>query len=243
MHSSHRAARGALLVGAGVAIAVTLTAIGTSGPWLASPVGHALKLASAAVIGIVITAVQRQTRGERTMSPSMEQAQVLLAVAGALMMLIIGDSLARAFGLAGAAAVIRFRTPVDDPRDVTVLFLLMGLGMACGLGLLPLAGLGTAFLTVCLLLLSRLETTSDRCMKVAVIGNGTPLPVQFVEQVFAQHRVTLEPIEITNGESSVIRYRARMSRTQSLEELSAKLLNGGATGIKSVTWEAPRKGS
>jgi hypothetical protein len=243
MHSSHRAARWASLIAAGGGIAVALTAIGNSPEWLASPAGHALKLASAAVIGIVITGVQRQVRGERTMSPSMEQAQVLLAVAGALMMLIIGDSLARAFGLAGAAAVIRFRTPVDDPRDVTVLFLLMGLGMACGLGLLPLAGLGTAFLTVCLLLLSRLEVTADRCMKVAVVGNGAPLPIHFVEQVFARHRVTLEPIEITNGESSVVRYRARMPRSQSLEELNAQLLNGGANGIKSVTWEAPRKGA
>jgi hypothetical protein len=241
MHTTSRLARQGTLLAAGTTIAALLTAAGTSPSWLDSPGGHAFKLASAAIIGVLITAVQRHTRGERTMSPSMEQAQVLLAVAGALMMLIIGDSLARAFGLAGAAAVIRFRTPVEDPRDVTVLFLLMGLGMACGLGLLPLAGLGTAFLAVCLFLLSRLEASAERCMKVAVIGNGTPISVEHVERVFAQHHVALEPLEITNGESAVMRYRARMPRAQSLDALSAQLLNGGTTGIKSVTWEAPKK--
>ena len=62
----------------------------------------------------------------------MEQAQTLLCVSGAMMMIIIGNSLARAFGIAGAASIIRFRTPVDDPKDVTILFLLMGLGMSVG---------------------------------------------------------------------------------------------------------------
>ena len=83
----------------------------------------------------------------------MEQAQTLLCVSGAMMMIIIGNSLARAFGIAGAASIIRFRTPVDDPKDVTILFLLMGLGMSTGLGAFAVAGLGTAFLCVALLAL------------------------------------------------------------------------------------------
>src|ERR1700704_1158586 len=88
-----------------------------------------VSLLAAACIGILIVAVQRWTRREHPLTRSMEQAHVLLCLAGALMMLIVGDSLPRAFGIAGAAAVVRFRTPVDDPRDITVLFLLMGLSM------------------------------------------------------------------------------------------------------------------
>ena len=75
---------------------------------------------------------------------------MLLCVSGAMMMIIIGNSLARAFGIAGAASIIRFRTPVDDPKDVTILFLLMGLGMSSGLGAFAVAGLGTAFLCIAL---------------------------------------------------------------------------------------------
>ena len=92
-------------------------------------------------------------RAERDANPALDQAQVLLCVAGALMMIIIGSNLARAFGIAGAASIIRFRTPVEDPRDITVLFILMGLGMAAGLGGFALAGLGTLFLCATLPLL------------------------------------------------------------------------------------------
>lgn len=229
------------LLGASAVLAALLAAVDSKSPWLASPFGSTLKLVSAAFVGLLIMGVQRHTRGERVMSSSMEQAQVLLAVSGALMMIIVGDSLARAFGLAGAASIIRFRTPVDDPRDVTVLFLLMGLGMACGLGALPVAGLGTAFLAICLVSLSHLDASADRSMKVALTADGPVFPASHVEEVFARNRITLEPLESTHGDMAVMRYRARLPREQSIQELSAQLMNGGTMGIKSVSWEAPKK--
>jgi len=63
-------------------------------------------------------------------SVALEQAQILLCVFGALMTIVIRDSLARAFGIAGAARLIGFRTPVEDPIDTIILFLSLGLGMA-----------------------------------------------------------------------------------------------------------------
>ena len=108
------------------------------------------KLVAAALIGMLVTAVHKPSPRDRQGSRSMEQAQMLLCVSGAMMMIIIGNSLARAFGIAGAASIIRFRTPVDDPKDVTILFLLMGLGMSAGLGAFAVAGLGTAFLCLTL---------------------------------------------------------------------------------------------
>src|SRR5206468_601956 len=114
-----------------------------------------LKLVVAALIGMFITAIHQPTMRERT--PSMEQAQTLLCVSGAMMMIIIGNSLARAFGIAGAAGIIKFRTPVDDTKDATILFLLMGLGMSTGLGAFAVAGLGTAFLCIALLALDRVS--------------------------------------------------------------------------------------
>ena len=81
---------------------------------------EATRLLVAASIGALVVAVQRWTRRGRPLTRSMEQAHVLLCLAGALMMLIVGDSVARAFGIAGAAAIIRFRTPIEDPRDITV---------------------------------------------------------------------------------------------------------------------------
>jgi anti-anti-sigma factor len=108
---------------------------GASGALWATPWGYPfselVQLMSAGVIAVFVTHVQKLHQKDRPMNRSMEQAQVLLAVAGALIMIIIGSSLARAFGIAGAAGIIRFRTPVEDPKDVTVLFLLMPPRSSC----------------------------------------------------------------------------------------------------------------
>ena len=119
------------------------------------PFAEVLKLVIATLIGIIVTAVHKRYHRDKPLTRSLQQAQVLLCVAGALVMVIIGSSLARAFGVGGAAAVVRFRTPVEDPKDTTLLFLLIALGMACGIGLLEVAGLGTVFLCLVLVVLDR----------------------------------------------------------------------------------------
>lgn len=78
------------------------------------------------------------------------QAQTLIAAAGAVMVVVIGDSPARAFGLVGLGSFIRFRSGLSDPRDAAVLFVMIAIGMSCGLGLFSMAGGATLF--VCLIL-------------------------------------------------------------------------------------------
>src|SRR5687768_14584425 len=80
---------------------------GSSTPTAHHPVIELLKLIVAFLLGRMITDAHRITSHHAT-SVALEQAQILLCVSGALMMIIIGDSLARAFGIAGAASLIRF---------------------------------------------------------------------------------------------------------------------------------------
>jgi hypothetical protein len=197
-----------------------------------------LKLGTAILIGLLVTAVQRSVGGDRTQTRSMEQAQTLLCLSGAMMMIIIGNSLARAFGVAGAAAIIRFRTPVEDPRDITILFLLMALGMAAGIGALPIAGLGA--LCVCLLLpvLDRFTEQPPRAMAVEFVARGAAFPSAHVHAVFDAHRVTYEAREIAHGDAARVKYRAWVDRSISLETLSDELLQHG--GIASVSWETKK---
>jgi len=199
-------------------------------------------LLAAACIGILVVAVQRWTRREHPLTRSMEQAHVLLCLAGALTMLIVGDSLPRAFGIAGAAAIVRFRTPVEDPRDITVLFLLMALGMSAGLGLASVAAVGTLFVCACLLLLPHSQSEPPRSMKVALVAEGRQFPTTHVSKVFAAHQIAVEPLEFSHGAHAAVRYRAFLDRETSLDEVSAQLLDGGTVGITSVSWEASKKG-
>jgi anti-anti-sigma factor len=205
------------------------------------PLVEVIKLGAAAAIGMLVTSVRRWQRRARQQTRSMEQAQVLLCVSGAMMMIIIGDSVARAFGIAGAAAIIRFRTPVEDPEDITVLFLLMGLGMSAGLGAFAVAGLSTAFLCLLLLGLDRATTLRPRAMMVEVEADGRDFPSAHVQSVFARHGVVFEPREVSQGKTVAVRYHAMIDPSQSLEELSERLVSDGSAGVKSVAWESPRK--
>ena len=170
----------------------------------------------------------------------MEHAQTLLCVSGAMMMIIIGNSLARAFGIAGAASIIRFRTPVDDPKDVTILFLLMGLGMSTGLGAFAVAGLGTAFLCITLLVLERISTQKARVMSVEILASGRQFPSMHVEGVFARNHIVFEPREISQADDVSVKYLTWLEPRTSLEDISHQLMVEGA-GVTSVAWEHPKR--
>lgn len=200
-----------------------------------------LKLVAAAAIGGLVTAVRRRLRRARLQTRSMEQAQVLLCVAGAMMMIIIDDSIARAFGIAGAAAIIRFRTPVEDPEEITVLFLLMGLGMSTGLGAFGVAGLATAFLCALLLVLDRTGGPTPRRMIIEVSASGRDFPTAHVQRVFARCGVVFEPREVSQGKTVSVRFLATLEASSSLEELNDQLVAGGNAGVKAVSWEPARK--
>ncbi len=100
--------------------------------------------------------------------PTIQSAhsQTLIAVAGALMVVLVGDNPARAFGLVGIGAFIRFRSGISDTRDAAAMFVMIGIGMACGLGLPVLAIAATAF--VCLLLVA-FDASSRRLAKRTVV--------------------------------------------------------------------------
>ncbi len=198
------------------------------------------KLVCALLIGLLVSAVHQPSPRERSSGRQMEQAQTLLCVSGAMMMIIVGNSLARAFGIAGAASIIRFRTPVDDPKDVTVLFLLMALGMSTGLGLFGVSGLGTAFLCLTLVALDQVAQQSARVMAVEIVADGRDFPTTHVEGVFARNLVTFEPREITQSDDVTIKYHTWLTPQTSLEELSGQLMAQGG-GVSGVSWEHPKR--
>jgi anti-anti-sigma factor len=204
-------------------------------PW-SEPLFQLAKLAVAAVVGMLVTVVHRQYRTDREPNPTMDQAQVLLCISGALMMIIIGSSLARAFGIAGAAAIIRFRTPIEDAKDITVLFILMGLGMAAGLGGFALAGLGTLFLCGMLPLLNVFSTPKPRLMMVEIVAKGRQLPFDKIQHVFAVNHVSFEPREVSQGNEATVRYLTTLRQDASIEELSGQLMKATDGDLENVSW-------
>lgn len=101
--------------------------------------------------------------------PESAHTQVLIVVAGAVMTTVIGDSVSRAFGLVGLGGFIRFRSGIKDPRDAAAMFVMIGVGMACGLGAASLAACATGFFGAVLL---ALDATSKRRTEVVKLSLG-----------------------------------------------------------------------
>lgn len=97
---------------------------------------------------------------------SMLQAHMILSVSAALIMMIIGSELARAFGILGAAAIVRYRYRLVNPREASTLIVALGVGLACGTGLYALAVIAT--LTVVFIL--NLHTLLPQQMARAILG-------------------------------------------------------------------------
>lgn len=87
------------------------------------------------------------------------RAQVIICMGGALLITVIGDNVARAFGIFGIASFMRFRTPVNNATDGAVLFILLGIGMAVGMEIYRGAIGATAFFYLAIWILMKLHTT------------------------------------------------------------------------------------
>jgi hypothetical protein len=123
------------------------------------------------------------------------------------------------------------------PKDVTILFLLMGLGMSAGLGAFAVAGLGTAFLCIAL---ERMSSQKARVMSVEVMASGRQFPSTHVEGVFVRNHIVFEPREISQSDDVMVKYHTWLDPRTSLEDLSLQLMTGGA-GVKSVACEHPKR--
>jgi hypothetical protein len=97
------------------------------------------------------------------------QTQVLVAVAGAMMTTVIGDSMSRAFSLVGLGGFIRFRSGIKDPRDAAAMFVMIGVGMGCGLGAASIALCASAFFAC---VLAVLDATSEGRTEVVRLSLG-----------------------------------------------------------------------
>lgn len=128
------------------------------------------RMLAAALIGAVLSLRPWRWLMRRPLPRAeMVQAQVLLCAAAAVITAVIGDSLAKAFGLVGLGGFVRFRSGLKDPRDAAILFLMIGLGMACGHGSLGLAGMGTLFVAALLWVLDLFNREDKAAPKQRVL--------------------------------------------------------------------------
>jgi len=110
-------------------------------------------LGTAFVLGIAISLVYMKTHKTKTPSHSFALTLVMLPVVVTVIILLVGSNIARAFSLAGAFSIIRFRSAPGDAKDITYVLFTMAVGLAAGMGFLLYAAVITAALCVMMLVL------------------------------------------------------------------------------------------
>ncbi|HUU00690.1 MAG TPA: DUF4956 domain-containing protein [Myxococcota bacterium] len=146
-------------------------------------------------LSLLIAAVYRGTHKGASYSQAYVHTLVIMGTTVALIMLIIGSNIARAFALVGALSIIRFRNAMKETRDVGFVFLVMAIGMAVGTRFYLLAIFSAVVISAMILLLHRFDMfkkiVRERILRIQ-------LPVdkdheKVVEEVFPefldQHRL------------------------------------------------------
>lgn len=108
---------------------------------------------SASIIGFVISLVYMFTHKKEGYSQAFCVSLILLAPIVGMVILVIGNNVATAFSLAGAFALVRFRSAPGDPKDIAFVFMSVTMGLTCGLGYWIYAAIAVAVLCVIILVL------------------------------------------------------------------------------------------
>ena len=114
-----------------------------------------INLIAAAFLGTITAFFYKRTHQGVSYSQSFVNSLVLIAIITSTAIMVIGNSLTRAFGLIGAFSVIRFRTAVKDTRDVAFLFFSLVEGLAAGTGNYQIALIALVVFLLTVIILTR----------------------------------------------------------------------------------------
>lgn len=155
----------------------------------------------ALICGLGLAVIYRVTYRGPSYSVSYVNALVLLTVISALVIVVIGNNLARAFGLVGAMSIIRFRTAVRDTMDMVFIFISLALGMACGVGLQVVAVVGTLItgLLILTLTFTHFGQPRRRFHLLQVAYNGAHVTDDVLNRVLSKHCREARLVSVRHG--------------------------------------------
>ena len=196
---------------------------------------HALKvLTIAALLGAALGIVRPVRRGIVPRSAHVIQAQILLAVVGAMIVVVVAESLARAFAVAGAAGLIRYRSRIEDPKDAGVMLVALTLGLACGTNLFLFATVGCIFVIGVLWLLESFEPAARTRFDLKIESREASTLQREIEDELRRRDVAFD---LRGSSSDELHYEVTVPYHQQVRELSQSIRALGDRHGAAVDWE------
>jgi hypothetical protein len=198
------------------------------------------RLAVSLVFGCAVASIYFiSQRKERSETFSLVTTLVLLTVLIAMVTMVIGNSVARAFSLAGALAIIRFRTIVEDTRDTAFVIFAVVVGMAVGAGYVFIALTGIPVVALATFMLSlwgwaRMKWTACNKRLTVRLRLGSD-PQEVLGKSFENHFESSRLVAATTarqGSALDLTYHARLRQRDSIIALITEL--NGLEGVQGV---------
>ena len=131
---------------------------------IATTNGESFTLANALIVigasillGFVISLAYMYTHKKDGYAPGFILTLIMLPVIIAIIILLVGNNVARAFSLAGAFSIIRFRSAPGDPKDISYIFFTLAVGLACGMGYIGYGVIVTVILCIIMIVLDKIK--------------------------------------------------------------------------------------
>lgn len=206
------------------------------------------KMLAAAVIGIIIVAVYLFITEKGRRSVSFIISVIMLPAVVALVIILVGSNVARAFSIAGVFALVRFRSVPGEAKDISLVFMAMAAGLSCGLGYITLAFCVLAVLAVIVVVGFKVVSV---CFKDTTKQLKILIPEDMnysgaFDDLFREYTkgATLEKVKTTNmGTLFELTYRVQMKpdadEKRFIDELRCR--NGNLKIILSTNLQAGEK--
>jgi len=196
-----------------------------------------IRLPLAAILGAAL-ALRPRRRGTPPRTPAVLQTQIILAIVGAVIMLVVGASLARAFGIVGAANLIRYRSKIDDPKDAVVMLCTLAVGLASGVGLYALAVVSTGFIAGALWVIESFEAPSRHFELKIKAGDDTDSLRPKIEEILRRYRLEFE---LRTSSDEEVCYDVQVPFEIQTDRISNTILRLDQKGHAAVDWSEKKK--
>ena len=196
------------------------------------------------ILSTIIALIYEKTFQGLSYSRGFVQSMILGSIVSCLLMIAIGDNIARGIGIVGSLAIIRFRTNLRDPRDLVFIFASLGIGVACGVQSYATATIGA--LVFCLIVLTLYispfgsRQKHDGLLRFQIPpGSGTQEQVNGILRKLTKRFILVTMRDVAQGQACDYAYQVKLVSTVDNQVLLAELERvPGIRGLSYTNQEA-----
>ncbi len=195
------------------------------------------RLPLAAALGAIL-AFRPRRRGTPARTTAVVQTQIILAIVGAVVMLVVGSSVARAFGIVGAASLVRYRAKIDDPKDAGIMLSTLGIGLASGVGLYFLAIFSTLFIAIVVGILESVEPEGYKLFSLKITTKDASDLRPQVQQLLRRNQIRYE---LRSAADDEIVYEARVPAQKKIDGVTDAIHGLNDENETAVEWSEKKE--